>query len=482
MSGQFTISKVWGERFHRRSSKVESPTKDWIFYISRPTLERLRNPKNGETIDLLRKIVHKFLNKDKHKSSADFQGPFSIETIPDVGQYSTLCYPFDINDEIDDKLGVLIHIADINDEELVEADSKVYPEFDQKIGYPTMFDMDNREKIKQGLRSDENSLDINPPGVTKSDPMWFEFSSSKILPTDQLIADFDDEKNPNANGKFRSIISHQYIEVRLIRSRILGQNSQHYNREQLDAISAYESLNSGFSNFAGPPGTGKSTILHMVCAHHIFQNFIKGEGIRDNGKRILYYVPSAVLKEEAKREIKSILTNIYEPVIKALPGNIPTKALTDLSYIEFVSQEDLFIITSHTKLDPKYNILRETSNETLIQELELKGDWEQNQENINSIKKGIRNVLFGLLGGRMPAGFADLNTKNRGIDLFRPLNEENKGRPSVNHELNLNKFITNKRETKKPEAILKDLKKAVDALGARINCIMERILSFGIQL
>ena len=58
---------------------------------------------------------------------------------------------FSENDEIDDKLGVLIHIADINDEELVDADSKVYPEFDQKIGYPTMFDMDNREKIKQGM-------------------------------------------------------------------------------------------------------------------------------------------------------------------------------------------------------------------------------------------------------------------------------------------------------------------------------------------
>ena len=112
MSGQFTISKVWGERFHRRSSKLESPTKDWIFYISRPTLEAARKPdREGTTINLLRKIVKDFIVQNSF--SEHYEDNFKVETQghPE-GWYATLCYPFDISDEIDQKKGVLIHIAE----------------------------------------------------------------------------------------------------------------------------------------------------------------------------------------------------------------------------------------------------------------------------------------------------------------------------------------------------------------------------------
>ena len=294
MSGQFTIAKVWGERFHRRSSKLESPTKDWIFYISRPTLEDLRKPdKDGLTVNLLRTIVQEFI--EQNPTSGRYDGDFIIKTEPrdtkdsDEKKYATICYPFDISDEVDDKKGVLIHIGE--DDTDGQISSKSVSGFDFS-NYPKMFDFENKEKIKQKLMDSEGNEESksdhpNPPGVPHSDPMWFEFSSSKILPTDQLLTDTRDFKH----GAFRSIISHQYIEVRLIKSRIIGKNSHNYNREQLDAISAYEALESGFSNFAGPPGTGKSTILHMVCAHHIFENFILGEDA-DKGKRIMYYVPS----------------------------------------------------------------------------------------------------------------------------------------------------------------------------------------------
>lgn len=456
MSGQFTISKVWGERFHRRSSKINSPTKDWIFYISRPTLERLRKPdKDGTSVRLLRNLVKEFLNKKEHTSSADFQGSFSIETKPHNGQYSTFCYPFDINDEIDDKLGVLIHLGEDN-ENNVKQGSVTFEEFEN---YPTMFDKNSEEAITRKLGGESNNHP-NPPGVSNSDPMWMEFSASKILPADQLI---DGEDEGFDHGPFRSIISHQYIEVRLVRSRILGKNAHNYNREQLDAISAYESLNSGFSNFAGPPGTGKSTILHMVCAHHIFLNFIKGEQLRDNEKRILYYVPSPVLKEEARREIKSILVNIYQPAIKALNTEIDTKALVDLSFIEFVSQEDLFIITGHTKLDSEYNILREASNEKLENQLQMKWSEDERKKEINLIKKGLRNVQFGLLGGKRPRRFTELGT-NKGIDLFKPLQEDGLGKFSPNHLLSLKKFITNEKESDASKKILKKLTVAIENL------------------
>ena len=329
MSGQFTISKVWGERFHRRSSKLESPTKDWIFYISRPTLEAARKPdREGITVELLKATVEDFLNSEP--VSTDFNESFNIRTecksrnVNKKGEsrYTTICYPFNINDEIDNKKGVLIHIG-LSPNVEGYAEMKDFPTFDSIDGFPKMFNPDHKELISEYLL--EKNGNRGPPGVEQSDPMWMEFSSSKILPTDELL------RSDYTHGKFRSVISHQYIEVRLVRSRILGGNNHHYNREQLDAISAYESLNSGFSNFSGPPGTGKSTILHMVCAHHIFQNYISSEADDEKKKkRIMYYVPSPMLKEEAKREIKSILINIYEPIIKNFDENLPTDLLTDL--------------------------------------------------------------------------------------------------------------------------------------------------------
>ena len=101
MSGQFTISKVWGERFHRRSSKLESPTKDWIFYISRPTLEAARKPdREGTTVNLLRTIVEQFI--EKNPFSEQYENDFKVETQRHNGEwYATICYPFDISDEID---------------------------------------------------------------------------------------------------------------------------------------------------------------------------------------------------------------------------------------------------------------------------------------------------------------------------------------------------------------------------------------------
>ena len=160
----------------------------------------------------------------------------------------------------------------------------------------------------------------------------------------------------------------------------------------------------------------------------------------------MYYVPSPLLKDEAKREIK-ILKQIYEPVIKAFDENYDTELLTSLSYIEFVSQEDLFIITSHTKLDPKYNILREASDSTLSDFLELKkGDLKEKSKR-NDVKKALRNISFGLLAGRLVPNFHKLIPEGKGIDLFQPLNNDNIGNQAIGHKLGLAHFVGNPDES-----------------------------------
>ena len=115
--------------------------------------------------------------------------------------------------------------------------------------------------------------------------MWLDFSQAKLLPTDQLLSE------DSTQGEFRSIISYQYIEVRL--NRFSQQGGRVSSKEQLAAIEQFESHNSGYVNFAGAPGTGKSTLLHMIVAHRLFLNFIellrhKSEGER---QKILYSSP-----------------------------------------------------------------------------------------------------------------------------------------------------------------------------------------------
>ena len=446
MSSGFTISKIWSERFHRRklgeNKKTYSPTNDWIFYISRPTLEALRKPdKDGKTVHRVRTIVQEFL--EANSNALAHEDPFIIKTQPFVDNtdndnlltnlhsYYTLCYPFDISDEVDNKRGVLIHLGQ------AEGPVSSQVSLNDFDGFPSMFNEESKVAVRNALQTKDNSKHPNPPGVTTSDPMWIEFASSKILPTDMLI-----EPDASFNhGTFRSIISHQFIEVRLIRSRILGDGKQNYNREQLDAISAYESLNSGFSNFAGPPGTGKSTILHMIAAQHIFQNYIQGKA-REDKKRIMYYVPSSMLKEEARREIKAILTNVYEPAIKALNVELVTTELKSLGYIEFVAQEQLFITSGNSGQSSRYNLLSESSNATFERELGILAGDRARKRSRNLAKKGLRNIVFGLYAGELPQNYLELISKKNSVNLYQPVEPTTKaGRISVNHSLTLQNFM-----------------------------------------
>ena len=263
---EIPISKIWATRFHQNSEPGVCQTNDWVFYVSRPTLELLRKPgREGKAAyQAIKSVVKDFL--EKNSTSIGFSDPFSVRTTTghrhdSTEVYCTLSYPFDIRDEIDNKLGVVIHAAIASE----AREDQIQLSIEDR--YPSMFDAEFNSRLEAELskRSSNDTENLNPPGVQDSDPMWREFASSKLLPTDQLLSEI-------TFGRFRNIVSHQYIEVRLHKSRSTEKSS---SREQLDALQRFDSSSSGFTNFSGPPGTGKSTLLHMVCAHRLFHR-LKG--------------------------------------------------------------------------------------------------------------------------------------------------------------------------------------------------------------
>ena len=500
------VAKVWASRFHQKSGD----TNDWIFYVSRPTLEKLRKPdKEGRAFyQTTKEVVDAFLAA--HQNANGFDGPFSIGTKGGYQHsnkelYATLSYPFDIRDEVDNKKGVVIHVG----ESAFTEEKKLT--FNSEGNYPSMFDEDFIDTIKEQLRQGQKGTDEqqskdkqpNPPGVQDSDPMWLEFASSKMLPTDQLLHDEIDFR------KFRNIVSHQYIEVRLHRSRSKEKRSdERYrssSREQLDALQKFESFSSGFSNFAGPPGTGKSTLLHMVCAHRLFQNYrgrmkdeqnriplliekmprvtyylpyypyyLQPDNLRETikefklylygGKKtsILYYLHSQTLRDEAIREIKSILNEVYMPVVRKAYPEKYTRLLVEVELsIKYVNQEQL--ISTTIKPQQSRNILADASNKDLTSIIAKRHPHETQIRSV--VKRGLRNITFGMFG---TAKEYQTWTRKRHdwnkhrLNFHRP----NSGIPAQTHNLVMADFLPDEPNSKLKNH-LEDFSKGIDELNKK---------------
>ena len=464
------VAKVWASRFHQRSGATD----DWIFYISRPTLEKLRKPdKEGQAFyNTTKEVVDAFLAA--HQNANGFDGPFSIGTKGGYQHfnkelYATLSYPFDIRDEIDNKKGVVIHVG----ESAFTEEKKLT--FNLEDNYPSMFDEGFIGAIKEQLRQESKDTDEqqskdkqpNPPGVQDSDPMWLEFASSKMLPTDQLLHDEIDFR------KFRNIVSHQYIEVRLHRSRSKEKRSddryRSSSREQLDALQKFESFSSGFSNFAGPPGTGKSTLLHMVCAHRLFKNFRERmkdeqdkvpEESREEKTTILYYLHSQTLRDEAIREIKSILQQVYMPVVRGAYPRKYTALLDEIELsIKYVNQEQL--ISTTIKPQQNRNILADASNKDLTSIIAKRHAHETQIRSV--VKRGLRNITFGMFGTAKE--YQTWTRKNHDWNKYRlNFHRPNGGIPAQTHNLVMADFLPDEPNSKLPNH-LEEFSKRIDQLN-----------------
>ena len=409
------IPEIWETRFHRQDLNTgDIPTKDWIFYLTRPGLEFMRRPDSeGKTAyELVREEVRSFLASEG--TSASEQLKLSTKTSRGgSGVYCTLIYPFDISSEIPGKRGIAIHVGSSKDAHTAE----------DRIGisYPTMFD----QKLTR-------ELPPNPPGVSDVDPMWKEFASAKILPTDQLLGwETSNQQQELLWGKFRYLLNHQFIEIRLLPDNVDGKVS---SREQIAALQEFQSSPSGYTHFAGAPGTGKSTLLHMVSAHRLFMNGMYRD--ETDHQNILYYVPSLMLKEEAEREIRTILQHVYRRSIED-SNNLMTR-------IHFVYQEDLYLFDEP---DRDFNLLSDIeSQKGLWPVMGIKGrPSEPQKKELNTFKRYVRQVIFGIFENQTKFNqFLDVMNKghkspedawNKSFSLHHP------GRPAHRHSFNMEYFL-----------------------------------------
>ena len=98
-----SVAQVWDTRFHRMTEKGDSPTKDWVFFISRPTLEALRgaDQKGKKAFITLKQQIENFL--DEQPSAVRFRGDFSVQTHvgkstdPASTPHVSFAYPVDVS-------------------------------------------------------------------------------------------------------------------------------------------------------------------------------------------------------------------------------------------------------------------------------------------------------------------------------------------------------------------------------------------------
>ena len=407
-----------------------------MFYISRPTLEKLR--KTGSTgalyYELLKEAVTNFLDDSAIPKSNLYDGKFVIKTKLSNHHseyYATIAYPFDVSSEVDNKFGVVLHLGDGKN----EASEKEWTlsKISGRSEYYSMFNPKLHSSIKEQLGGDGV---VWPPGLkgatkAKIDPMWSEFSQAKLLITDQLL-------DPDVGqGEFRNIISHQYIEVRLNKYQTT-QEDRVSSKEQLLAIEKYESHDSGYVNFAGAPGTGKSTLLHMITAHELFKNFGGGDS------KILYYVPIQFLAEEAKREIHSILRQIYLPALKYQNVKNSRRLLDQ-------SRENLSVVTIEAMtggLIPGrgFNISRKKSTQSLLGKEHGLGLNAGQRKRVKQMKDGLRRVVFGVFGDAQAFKAWHKSQKNQVEKKWKrsPILLSEPGGPldSRHHKFTLNDFFS----------------------------------------
>lgn len=448
-----SVAQVWETRFHRTPPKEESPTKNWVFFISRPTLEALRgaDQKGKKAFINLKQQIEDFL--ENQPIALHFAGDFTVQT--HVGEstdpantpYVSFAYPFDVSEELrargsHGKLGVYVHYGTSSMSEIVEEDDVCIP-----LKKVSMFDKDFISEIEGKLERAKT-----PPKVTNADPMWMEFSSGKILPTDVLRA--TEEQHWRT---FQQLICSQFMEIRLIQHSKDMTNAA--IREQVDALRTFSSFESGYSNFAGAPGTGKSTLLHMICAHQLY---VESESSLGEQKKVLYYVASSYLKNEARREIERILQYVYYYYERPKQGEIVTAKIRNLvrEKIVFCAQEDLFQINK-----PSYDTNIITGDDkNIARSLGINENDTRFGEKINTFKRQLRQVIFGLFGEEEHyRSWSRRNEKklrsawqNQKLSLVNPRDAQ-----SQEHNITMERFISFDKEYEQFNKYLQKIRKDI---------------------
>ena len=316
----------WKDRFHRDVFNNKLFYGNFSIYITRPTFELLRrnDDKGRETYSRLRNALQT-LHRNEHPNKEDWdyigvknENDYAV-CIPnnlDNGAQSPvtiLSGPYDVKEEMNNcNTALLIHIDfDIEIENISRQNLSAVSEINSDSCY-TLNSQDNQiyQKMVKEI--------VGPNNIQIMDYMTFDLSAARLLPTDLILNEKETEQN------FRRILLQQFNEIRLI------DDVTQVNYEQILAINRFDFNKSPMQNLSGRPGTGKSTIQHILVCETLLQ---PGES---RGKRkLLYMATTKRLLDEAKEEIKSILQLVYTRPY--------AQASKDIEQIHFITEEELYI-------------------------------------------------------------------------------------------------------------------------------------------
>jgi len=403
----------WKDRFHRENP----PFGGYAAYVSRPTFEDLRcSGKEGERVF---KAICKLLEMQNNSEQLEgrhynerglhsFAILFPEEEINCIG---VMIGPFDVSDEMDIcKRGILFHIIlcgadDENDVlpemmELLKLPNEVYDltmPFKIKLDSDLTDESDRNEWFK-GVLEGENSKKYCFYEHLNLDAL--DLSAARLLPSDVFIESLKNK----AIAEFeycRRFMTRQFNEVRL-----LGDPTKP-NIEQTNTMNAYVFNKSSAMNLNGRPGTGKSTILHMLTCESLLQI-----GPNLGSRRVLYLATTEELIAEAKEEIKNLLKHLYLHKVK----NSNDKLKKLLGAIDFATEESFFVNAPGTlPLDDRVafeNCIKETDDD------ERWAYW-KDPANTSLLQRILRNFVYGVFGS--PSEFCKWVPTNHNTEAIKEL-------------------------------------------------------------
>jgi len=407
----------WKDRFHRDNP----PFGGYAAYVSRPTFEDLRcSGKEGRRVfNAICKLLEMHENDDKNLEGRydEEDGVHSFAILfpeEEINCIAVMIGPFDVSDEMEIcKRGILFHVilcGNGDDDDVLPEMSKLsqHPKdiFNLVMPFETKLDSDlapseaKRTKWFETVLEGENSKGYSFYKFLNMDAL--DLSAARLLPSDVFIR-YSRDKEINGFEYCRRFMTRQFNEVRLLGD--IGKP----NIEQTNTMNAYEFNKSSIMNINGRPGTGKSTILHMLTCESLLQL-----GPNIGKRRVLYLATTDELITEAKEEIKNLLEHLY---LLHNTKNLEEKLDVLLAGIDFATEEGFFLTAPGT-LGPLDDA---GAFKECIKKAVYHDDWAywKDEKNYSLLQRILRNFVYGVFGS--PSAFCKWLPNHRDVDAIHEL-------------------------------------------------------------
>lgn len=400
-------SARWKDRFHRTGLLGELS-----IFVSRPTFDLLRrNDKKGTTAY---EAVKDFIELIRDHGSEQVAERCLLNNLSGLrldhdGYMLFAIGPFNVETEMNKaSKGLMIHLeTDDEDRKASGEEINVRNHF-RNLDAHKPLDEDGWNACKEVFEK------LYPATQDQINPDAYDLAAARLLPSEPLV---NEDYNQTT---FRQFLLRQFNEVRL------HDDSNKVNVEQVRAIDMYDYSKSTLLNLSGRPGTGKSTILHiLVCEALLQKGPLRGE------RRLLYLATTVELLREAKNEIRGLLEYVYK-------AN-PTQRKSSLEKIDFVTEEDLYTRAPSSSDASIQNrkalakVLKEIRQSVAFTTHEQKWGYWTDEENVDTLQRILRNFVYGVFGSPsefcnwIPRGKDDREIRKRfeqPFNLLRPFDEK----------------------------------------------------------